>query len=65
MTGTKLWQGGTDHAGIATQMVIERKLESEGVYKEDIGRKAFIEKTWEWKEISGSTISKQLRRIKD
>ncbi len=58
-----LWQGGTDHAGIATQMVIERKLESEGVYKEDIGRKAFIEKTWEWKEISGSTISKQLRRM--
>ncbi len=58
-----LWQGGTDHAGIATQMVIERKLESEGVYKEDIGRKAFIEKTWEWKAISGSTISKQLRRM--
>ena len=58
-----LWQGGTDHAGIATQMVIERILESEGIDKEKIGRKAFLEKTWEWKEISGGTISKQLRRM--
>ena len=58
-----LWQGGTDHAGIATQMVVERKLESEGTNKEEIGRKAFLEKTWEWKNISGGTISKQLRRM--
>lgn len=58
-----LWQGGTDHAGIATQMVIERKLEAEGSSKDKIGRKAFLEKTWEWKEVSGGTISKQLRRM--
>ena len=58
-----LWQGGTDHAGIATQMVVERKLESEGTNKDEIGRKAFLEKTWEWKNISGGTISKQLRRM--
>ncbi len=58
-----LWQGGTDHAGIATQMVIERKLESEGTNKNKIGREAFLEKTWEWKKQSGGTISKQLRRM--
>ena len=58
-----LWQGGTDHAGIATQMVIERKLESEGISKDEIGREEFLKKTWEWKEISGGIISKQLRRM--
>ncbi len=58
-----LWQGGTDHAGIATQMVIERKLEAEGISKDEIGREAFLEKIWEWKEFSGGTISKQLRRM--
>ena len=58
-----LWQGGTDHAGIATQMVVERKLESEGTNKREIGRKAFLEKAWDWKNISGGTISKQLRRM--
>lgn len=58
-----LWQVGTDHAGIATQMVVERQLEAEGVSRHDIGRDKFIEKIWEWKEESGGTITQQLRRL--
>ncbi|HSH41839.1 MAG TPA: class I tRNA ligase family protein, partial [Arenicellales bacterium] len=58
-----LWQAGTDHAGIATQMVVERKLEEEGKTRHDIGREAFIERVWEWKNHSGGTITRQLRRM--
>jgi len=58
-----LWQGGTDHAGIATQMVVERRLEEEGITRHDIGRDAFIERVWEWKNHSGGTITRQLRRM--
>lgn len=58
-----LWQGGTDHAGIATQMVVERQLIEQGKTRHDLGRKAFIEKIWEWKEASGSHITRQLRRL--
>lgn len=58
-----LWQGGTDHAGIATQMVVERQLSAQGKTRHDLGREKFIEKVWEWKEESGNHISKQLRRL--
>lgn len=58
-----LWQVGTDHAGIATQMVVERQLNAEGISKHTLGRKKFIEKIWQWKEHSGNTICKQLRRL--
>ncbi|MBB1381445.1 valine--tRNA ligase [Shewanella sp. SR41-2] len=59
-----LWQVGTDHAGIATQMLVERKLEAEeGKTRHDLGRDAFIDKVWDWKEQSGGTITKQLRRM--
>lgn len=58
-----LWQVGTDHAGIATQMVVERQLEAQGVNRHDLGREAFIEKIWEWKAESGGTITGQLRRL--
>jgi valyl-tRNA synthetase len=58
-----LWQVGTDHAGIATQMVVERQLEAQGVSRHDLGREAFVEKVWEWKEQSGGTITRQLRRL--
>ena len=58
-----LWQVGVDHAGIATQMVVERLLESEGKDKESIGRDAFEKRVWEWKEKSGGTITQQLRRL--
>jgi valyl-tRNA synthetase len=58
-----LWQPGTDHAGIATQMVVERKLETDGKRRVEMGRDAFIEKIWEWKEESGGTIVRQLRRL--
>jgi len=58
-----LWQMGTDHAGIATQMLVERQLAAEGVRKEDIGRERFVEKVWEWKRESGGQISNQLRRM--
>lgn len=58
-----LWQPGTDHAGIATQMVVERLINSEGKTRHDVGRDAFIEKIWEWKKHSGNTITKQLRRM--
>lgn len=58
-----LWQPGTDHAGIATQMVVERQLASKGLSRHDLGREKFIEKIWEWKEESGGTITQQLRRM--
>ncbi len=58
-----LWQPGTDHAGIATQMVVERLLLKEGKSRPDMGREKFLERVWEWKEESGSTITKQLRRL--
>jgi len=58
-----LWQVGTDHAGIATQMVVERLIESEGKTRFDYGRAPFIKKVWEWKEESGGTITQQLRRM--
>ncbi|MDF1793001.1 MAG: valine--tRNA ligase [Thalassobaculaceae bacterium] len=58
-----LWQPGTDHAGIATQMVVERNLAAEGIDRRDIGREAFIDKVWEWKGQSGGTIVNQLRRL--
>ena len=58
-----LWQVGTDHAGIATQMVVERQLAADGVSRHDLGREKFIEKVWEWKEESGGTITQQLRRL--
>jgi len=58
-----LWQMGTDHAGIATQMVVERQLSAQGVSRHDLGREAFLEKIWEWKEQSGGTITGQIRRL--
>jgi len=58
-----LWQVGTDHAGIATQMVVERLLEAEGKTRHDLGREKFIERVWQWKEESGGTITRQLRRM--
>jgi valyl-tRNA synthetase len=58
-----LWQPGTDHAGIATQMVVERLLSGEGVSRHDLGRDQFLERVWRWKEESGGKISQQLRRI--
>ena len=58
-----LYQPGTDHAGIATQMVVERQLNAQGVTRHDLGREAFLEKVWDWKEQSGNTITRQLRRL--
>jgi len=60
-----LWQPGTDHAGIATQMVVERQLDEEGsnISRQEMGRKAFLERVWKWKEESGGTITEQLRRL--
>ncbi|MBE6453811.1 MAG: valine--tRNA ligase [Alphaproteobacteria bacterium] len=58
-----LWQPGTDHAGIATQMVVERNLAKDGITRHDLGREKFIETVWKWKEQSGGTICKQLRRL--
>ncbi|MDB5802176.1 MAG: valS [Rhodocyclales bacterium] len=58
-----LWQPGTDHAGIATQIVVERKLEGEGIKRLDLGREKFLEKVWEWKEYSGGAITRQMRRL--
>jgi len=58
-----LWQPGTDHAGIATQMVVERQLTAAGQSRIDLGRDAFIEKVWAWKNASGGTIAQQLRRL--
>src|SRR5574344_941778 len=57
MLGKKvLWQPGTDHAGIATQMVVERNLAQEGILRHDLGREKFVEKVWDWKAQSGGTI---------
>ena len=58
-----LWQPGTDHAGIATQIVVERQLDAQGVSRYDLGREKFLEKVWEWKEYAGNTITKQMRRL--
>ncbi len=58
-----LWQPGTDHAGIATQMVVERQLNAEGKTRHDLGREAFIERVWQWKGESGDTIARQMRRL--
>ncbi|HWT54007.1 MAG TPA: class I tRNA ligase family protein, partial [Rhodocyclaceae bacterium] len=58
-----LWQPGTDHAGIATQIVVERQLDAQGISRHDLGREKFLEKVWEWKEFSGNTITKQMRRL--
>ena len=58
-----LWQVGTDHAGIATQMVVERQLNAQGKTRHDLGRENFIKKIWEWKEHSGGTITSQMRRL--
>jgi len=58
-----LWQAGMDHAGIATQIVVERQLNADGVSKHDIGREEFVRRVWQWKEHSGGTISRQLRRM--
>lgn len=64
MSGDKtLWQPGSDHAGIATQMVVERQLEAEGQTRHDLGRGKFIERIWQWKEQSGGNITSQLRRL--
>src|SRR5881392_3015039 len=58
-----LWVVGTDHAGIATQMVVERNLDSQGIKRAEIGRDAFLEHVWEWKAQSGGAITRQLRRL--
>jgi len=58
-----LWQPGTDHAGIATQMLVERQLEAKGQSRHDLGREQFLDKVWEWKEQSGGNISRQIRRL--
>jgi valyl-tRNA synthetase len=58
-----LWQPGTDHAGIATQIVVERQLDGQGISRHDLGREKFLEKVWEWKEYSGGTITRQMRRM--
>ena len=58
-----LWQAGSDHAGIATQMVVERQINSEGQTRHDLGRDVFIDRVWAWKEQSGNTITQQLRRM--
>ncbi|MHB8256062.1 MAG: valine--tRNA ligase [Acidiferrobacterales bacterium] len=58
-----LWQAGTDHAGIATQMVVERQLEAEGKSRHDLGRESFVQRIWEWKVQSGGAITRQLRRM--
>ncbi len=58
-----LWQAGTDHAGIATQMVVERQLAEQNITKNDLSREEFIQKIWQWKQESGDTISKQMRRL--
>ena len=64
MRGMKtLWQGGTDHAGIATQKIVENQLAAQGKTRHDLGRERFIERVWEWKAESGSTITNQMRRL--
>ncbi|MBS0337599.1 MAG: valine--tRNA ligase [Proteobacteria bacterium] len=59
------WVVGTDHAGIATQIVVERQLQAEGKTRHDLGREKFVERVWEWKQESGSTITRQMRRLGD
>ena len=64
MLGRKtLWQVGTDHAGIATQMVVERQLARQNLTRKDLGREDFVKKVWEWKEESGNIITQQIRRL--
>ncbi len=58
-----LWQPGTDHAGIATQIVVERQLDGQGISRHELGREKFLAKVWEWKEYSGGTITRQMRRL--
>src|SRR5690606_33811109 len=58
-----LWQMGTDHAGIATQMVVEGQLGAEGINRHDLGREKFLEKVWDWKAESGGNITRQIRRL--
>jgi len=58
-----LWQPGTDHAGIATQMVVERQMNAAGQTRAELGREAFVERVWQWKEKSGGTIAQQMRRL--
>ncbi|OLU23118.1 valine--tRNA ligase [Pseudomonas sp. PA15(2017)] len=58
-----LWQPGTDHAGIATQMVVERQLAAQGIDRHDLGREKFLDKVWDWKAESGGTITRQIRRL--
>ena len=58
-----LWQPGTDHAGIATQMVVERQLGAQGISRHDLGREKFLDKVWQWKEESGGNITRQIRRL--
>ena len=58
-----LWQMGTDHAGIATQMLVERQIQAEGSNRHDLGREAFIDRVWDWKATSGGTITEQIRRM--
>lgn len=66
MMGYKtLWQPGTDHAGISTQLVVERMLEAEGLSRKDMTREAFVQRVWDWKEQSGNTITGQMRRLGD
>jgi valyl-tRNA synthetase len=60
-----LWQPGSDHAGIATQMVVERLLNAEGKSRQELGREAFLERVWDWKEHSGGTINEQMKRLGD
>ena len=60
-----LWVPGTDHAGIATQIVVERQLQENGISRHDLGRKNFLAQVWDWKETSGSTITRQMRRMGD
>ncbi|MEN9560265.1 MAG: hypothetical protein RLZZ502_1476, partial [Pseudomonadota bacterium] len=58
-----LWVPGTDHAGIATQIVVERQLQAQGKTRQELGREAFVGKVWEWKKQSGDTITNQMRRL--
>jgi valyl-tRNA synthetase len=57
------WVVGTDHAGIATQIVVERQLQEQGKTRHDLGREKFVERVWQWKQQSGSTITRQMRRL--
>ena len=57
------WVAGTDHAGIATQIVVERQLQDEGKTRHDLGRERFLERVWQWKKQSGATITRQMRRL--